>query len=243
MKLPEPYLEAVLPFIEKARGFLEKGESLSPIAFVGNFASGRLIPVVIDTASDEAKDNAALAIRMAAESVEADFVFTVMEGWGLPKDKVARYEEIIERYGSIGACPWKVDTANFMLETRHGVWGAQVTLKPKPPSKKRRTFAAPVSLTFMDGVEGRFVGLLPDRVEPGTKGSREFVAARHGEVGGEDGEYCLTGIGGGRDGPMDKVDGHRGSQGAQRQAQGIWALPNPRHQAVGGNRFQFHACA
>ena len=80
MKLPEPYLEVVLPFIEKARGFLEKGESLSPIAFVGNFASGRLIPVVIDTASDEAKDNAALAIRMAAESVEADFVFTVMEG-------------------------------------------------------------------------------------------------------------------------------------------------------------------
>ena len=53
MKLPEPYLEVVLPFIEKARGFLEKGESLSPIAFVGNFASGRLIPVVIDTASDK----------------------------------------------------------------------------------------------------------------------------------------------------------------------------------------------
>ena len=56
MKLPEPDLEVVLPFIEKARGFLEKGESLSPIAFVGNFASGRLIPVVINTASDEAKD-------------------------------------------------------------------------------------------------------------------------------------------------------------------------------------------
>lgn len=168
MKLPEPYLEVVLPFIGKARSFLEKGESLSPIAFVGNFASGRLIPVVIDTASDEAKDSAALAIRMAAESVEADFVFTVMEGWGLPKDKVARYEEIIERYGSIGACPWKVDTANFMLETRHGVWGAQVTLKPKPPSKKRRTFATPVNLSFMDGVEGRFVGLLPDREPSGT---------------------------------------------------------------------------
>ena len=168
MKLPERYLEIVLPFIEKARGFLEKGEALSPIAFVGNFESARMVPVVIDTASDESKDHAALAIRMAAETVDADFVFTVIEGWGLPKDKVARYEEIVERYGSIGASPWKVDTANFMLETRHGVWGAQVTLKPKPPSKKRRTFAAPVSLTFMDGVEGRFVGLLPDREPSGT---------------------------------------------------------------------------
>jgi hypothetical protein len=168
MKLPERYLEIVLPFIGKARGFLEKGESLSPIAFVGNFESGHIIPVVIDTASDESKDNSALAIRMAAESVDADFVFTVMEGWGLPKDKVARYEEIIERYGSIGACPWKLDTANFMLETRHGVWGAQVPLKPKPPSKKRRTFAAPVNLSFMDGVEGRFVGLLPSREPSGT---------------------------------------------------------------------------
>ena len=168
MKLPERYLEIVLPFIGKARGFLEKGEPLSPIAFVGNFESGHIIPVVIDTASDESKDNSALAIRMAAESVYADFVFTVMEGWGLPKDKVARYEEIIERYGSISACPWKLDTANFMLETRHGVWGAQVPLKPKPPSKKRRTFAVPASLTFMDGVEGRFVGLLPSREPSGT---------------------------------------------------------------------------
>jgi len=30
----------------------------------------------------------------------------------------------------------------------------------KAPSKKRRTFAAPVALIFMDGVEGRFAGLL-----------------------------------------------------------------------------------
>jgi len=48
-----------------------------------------------------------------------------------------------------------------MLETRYGVWGAQVLLKFKAPSKKRRTFAAPVALMIMDGIEGRFAGLLP----------------------------------------------------------------------------------
>jgi hypothetical protein len=36
-----------------------------------------------------------------------------------------------------------------------------VTLKPKGYSKKKRTFGN-VELLFMDGVEGRFVGLLPE---------------------------------------------------------------------------------
>ena len=99
----------------------------------------------------------------------ADYVFTVIEGWGLPKDKMSTYEEIIDRYGSVGASPYKIDTANFMLETRYGVWGAQVPLKFKAPSKKRRTFAAPVALIFMSGIEGRFAGLLPARHEGGGK--------------------------------------------------------------------------
>ena len=101
------------------------------------------------------------------KSMAADYVFTVIEGWGLPKDKMSKFEEIIDRYGSVGASPYKIDTASFMLETRYGVWGVQVPLKFKAPSKKRRTFAAPVTLVFMDGVEGRFAGLLPARHEGG----------------------------------------------------------------------------
>jgi hypothetical protein len=84
-----------------------------------------------------------------------------MEAWGLPKDKMPRYQEIIDKYGSIGASPYKIDIVGFMLETRYGVWGCQVTLKPKGYSKKKRTFGN-VELLFMDGVEGRFVGLLPE---------------------------------------------------------------------------------
>ena len=98
----------------------------------------------------------------------AYYVFTIMEAWGLPKDKILKYAQIIERYGSIGASPYRIDTASFILETRYGVWGAQVPLKFKAPSKKRRTFAAPFALIFMNGLEGRFAGLLPARHEGGA---------------------------------------------------------------------------
>lgn len=168
MQLPPRYHEIIWPLIEKAKGFLEKGENLSPLAFVGNFDTGQVVSVLIDTLDESRKDASATAIRLGAESMAADYVFTVIEGWGLPKDKMLKYEKIIDRYGSIGASPYKIDTANFMLETRYGVWGAQVPLKFKAPSKKRRTFAAPVELIFMSGTEGRFAGLLPARPEGGA---------------------------------------------------------------------------
>jgi hypothetical protein len=163
MKLPERYEKLIWPLIEKARGFLEAGESLSPFAFVGNLETRQTIPVLIDATDDDTKDAAVRAISLIAAEIDADYVFNVLEGWGLPKDKLDRFESIVERYGSIGASPYKIDTANFLLETRYGIWGAQVPLKFKAPSKKRRTFAAPVTLTFMDGAEGRFIGLLPKK--------------------------------------------------------------------------------
>lgn len=158
--LPEAYLKLVMPLIDTARGFLESGESLQPFAFVGSTASGEMLPVMIDTQTADAKDHSAQLIKMAADNTKADFIFTVMEAWGLPRDKMPRYQEILDKYGSVGASPYKIDTAAFMLETRYGVWGCQAPLKPKGHSKKKRTFG-PVELKFMDGVEGRFVGLLP----------------------------------------------------------------------------------
>ncbi|PIV88585.1 MAG: hypothetical protein COW48_05215 [Hydrogenophilales bacterium CG17_big_fil_post_rev_8_21_14_2_50_63_12] len=160
MEPPIAYLNIVLPLIESARGFLENGESLEPFAFIGNHATQQIVPILIDTQTDGSKDRSVQLIKAAAEQTQADFVFTVMEAWGLPKDKMHRYEEIMDKCGSIGASPYKVDTAAFMLETRYGVWGCQMTLKPKGYSKKKRTFGK-VELQFMDGVEGRFVGLLP----------------------------------------------------------------------------------
>jgi len=162
MDIPEKYLEVVSPLIAKARNFVESGESLAPIAFVGNFATRQILHVALGTADDDTKDRSALAIQMAAAQLDADFVVTVMEAWGLPKDKVRRHEEIRERYGSIGNSPYRVSVASFIAETRYGIWAAQVLLKPKGHSKKRRTFGDATFLR-MDSAEGRFVGLLPVR--------------------------------------------------------------------------------
>jgi hypothetical protein len=168
MQLPQAYLDIVLPLIDSARGFLENGESLQPFAFVGNHATKQMVPIHIDTDTAAGKDRSVQRIKAAAEQARADFVFTIMEAWGLPRDKLPRYREILDKYGSVGNSPYRIDTASFVLETRYGVWGVQVALKPKGHSKKKRTFGQ-VELEFMDGVEGRFAGLLPDATQARKK--------------------------------------------------------------------------
>jgi hypothetical protein len=59
-----------------------------------------------------------------------------------------------------------MDVVSFSLETRQGVWVGSAGIKPKPPSKKKRTFGE-VDFIFADGVEGCFVGLLSAAAETG----------------------------------------------------------------------------
>jgi hypothetical protein len=128
-----------------------------------------VVPVRIETSDEEAKDRSAVAIKAAASQVEADFVFSIMEAWGLPKDKLTRHQEILDRYGSIANSPFKIDTVSFVLETHYGIWMAQLPIMRKGVSKKRHTFGS-VALRFVDGAEGRFAGLLPASVD-GASGS------------------------------------------------------------------------
>ena len=170
MDIPTKYLEVIEPLVAEARGYVEAGESLTPIAFVGNFATRQILHVSISTGDDDTKDRSALAIRMAAAQLDADFVFTAMEAWGLPKHKIRHHEAIRERYGSIATSPYKVDVVSFVLEMRYGIWAAQVLLKPKGHSKRRRTFGDAI-FRRMDEAEGRFVGLLPVREDAPIAGT------------------------------------------------------------------------
>ncbi len=165
MEIPERYRQKIDPLIAHARSLLEKGERLAALAFVGSLAKDEIIPVVMDARSDSAKDNSARAIGMTATMMEADFIFQVHEAWKLPQKYIARHEEIKEKYGSIGASPYAQDVAAFSLETTHGTWVATTFIKPKPPSKKRRTFG-PVVFEHME-VQGRLVGLLPGKKNDG----------------------------------------------------------------------------
>lgn len=172
--IPKSYLEVINPLIATARGLLEKGEELAPMAFIGNFTTRITTPVPIQTGTGEQKDRMADGIRLLAAQMDADFAFILMEAYSLRADKVGRYKEILDEYGSLANCPasWRTDVVSFSLETLHGLWVAQVPVKPKGVSKTKQTFGEPAFKLFTE-VEGRFVDLLPKK-DSQTAGSGQL---------------------------------------------------------------------
>lgn len=161
---PESYLKIILPLVGTARSILEKGEFLAPIAFVGNFESGDVQPVLMDSRSGQAKDSTALAIRNIAHAIKADFIFIIVEAWSLRPDKIRKAQEILDKYGSIGASPYAIDIVSFTLETRYGTWVAQCPIKPLGISKKKKTISKPEFRHFKE-MQGRFTELLPETLD------------------------------------------------------------------------------
>ena len=165
---PQAYMDIIDTLIDTARGFLEAGEKLQAMAFVGNLTTKQVIPVMIQPGSGEDKDQSARAIQSAALVSEADFVFAIMEAWSLRPDKMRQMNTILDKYGSIGASPYAIDTCSLVLETKRGLWVAQPQIKPKGISKKKRTIGA-VEFRYFTEVEGRFAHLLPKKEgEPPT---------------------------------------------------------------------------
>jgi hypothetical protein len=107
---PQAYMDIISPQIDKARSFLEAGEKLQPFAFVGNLTTKEIIPVMIQPGSGEDKDQSARMIQSAALVLEADFVFTIMEAWSLRPDKISKMDAILDKYGSISASPYAIDS-------------------------------------------------------------------------------------------------------------------------------------
>lgn len=159
---PQAYLDIISSLIDKARGFLEAGERLQAIAFVGNLTSKKVIPVMIQPGSDENKDQSARNIQSAALTLDADFVFTIMEAWSLRPSKIPQMNAILDKYGSIGASPYAIDICALSLETRRGLWVAQPQIKPKGISKKKRTIGA-IEFRYFTESGGRFMQLLPEK--------------------------------------------------------------------------------
>lgn len=160
MDIPDIYRHNVEGLVAQARILVERGEPLAARAFIAHTGRGEIVPLRLDDSSDESKVRSAHAIQLRAALLGADFIFILREAWRLPEKYLPRYDEIIEKYGSIGASPHAEDLVTFSLETPHGVWMAMPTLRPKPPSKTRRTFG-PVTFRHIPDVHGRFVGLLP----------------------------------------------------------------------------------
>src|SRR3990167_780922 len=159
---PQAYMDIIGRMINEARMVLEAGEKLQPMAFVGNLTTKQVVPVMVQTGSGEGKDQSVRTIQSAALALETDFVFVIMEAWTLRPDKMRQMNAILDKYGSISASPYAIDTCSLMLETRHGVWAAQPQIKPKGISKKKRTIGV-VEFRYFTETEGRFAHLLPKK--------------------------------------------------------------------------------
>ena len=165
--IPTAYREVIDPLIDVARRIVEEGESLAPVAFAGNLTERRLQQVMMRASSEQAKDESADLVRRLAAEIGADFVFLIMGAWGLRPDKIERYEEILEEYGSIGASPYRIDIVAFTLETRHGTWVAQCEVTDGPDAGSEHSFADP-EFMMVPGAEGRFTDLLPPTDDDGA---------------------------------------------------------------------------
>ena len=158
--LPQKYAGLVDYFVEKTRELLKQGQIVSTNTFIVNTANSTLVNICYASSDDADLDETEDAIRQIAETENADFVFTVMEAWGLSEEKNADCDRICEEYGSIAESPYAIDACCFILETYEGLWVAQANIKPKGHSKKKRTIRD-VEFTYADSAEGRFTNFLP----------------------------------------------------------------------------------
>lgn len=156
-----PIYRAVLDeIIAGARSNLKRDGKLCATGFCGQISNQKIIVVPLSFADDESKMEAIAHLRAVARIEAADFVGMVHEAWALTKH-APHHEEIIRKYGSISACPHRVEVVAISLETPNGVWMAMPRLRSKPPSKFRRTFDVPEFQFFVESA-GLFTGLLRD---------------------------------------------------------------------------------
>ena len=71
---PQAYMGIISLLIDKARGFLEAGEKLQAMAFVGNLTTKEFIPVIIQSGSIEDKNQSAQTIQSVALANMTQFV-------------------------------------------------------------------------------------------------------------------------------------------------------------------------
>ena len=78
-----------------------------------------------------------------------------------------RMQQVLDEFSPIGAPRHRIDIVSPALETRHDFGVAQMPMKQKGASKKRKTFGEPMFQRFTEAA-GRFVDLLPMTDEDAT---------------------------------------------------------------------------
>ena len=159
--MPAEVAEFVGHILGVARKIVRDETELRPVAFVASQQHKAMIQVMLDFDSAENKQRSAAVVRKLAEDIGADMVVLISEAWQLPDHLVKNFQAVLDRYGSIGACPERVEVVHMQICTHSGDWaGSAPFLDDLADGSRRfgvmRFFGGPD--TFSEGV---LSGLLP----------------------------------------------------------------------------------
>lgn len=163
MTIPQPLLASLAPALEAVQGNLKKDGKLVPVAFIVSPEAG-VVPITFTGSGDAEKDGWAHQISMAAAAFHASLICIAMESWSLKRQYVHLHQDIVRKFGSLGAAPesYRLDVVSLSVETVDEIWVAQCPIRPLGISKKKKTFdLAGAQWQRFTQAGGRFTGLMP----------------------------------------------------------------------------------
>lgn len=160
--LPKELQPFVLRILSTVVEELQRGHTVPSAFFLGS-ASGEIHCVELDSRTYESKLASAKTAKNLAYYVNALFVITLSESWGLPDGyTVEQSDAVLAKYGSIGAYPGKTDLLFLHMESQDGTFAGRAHILPCPPSKKKRRLGA-FTWFKSDKTAGILTGILPNK--------------------------------------------------------------------------------
>ena len=149
--IPESASVIVNGLIDTARGFVEAGKELAPVAFFG-MPDGNIAILPMEIPDGKSNDFAAKVIAEFAEQANATFILMIMEAW------MVKIKDTAEARGitSLSNHPDRIDCISILFENQDGAWDDHIPVEFREGGT--RTFRA-VDFRMSDQLEGRFTGL------------------------------------------------------------------------------------
>lgn len=158
--IPADYRPVLTLLVDKAAQLLARGMRVPCRYYIGCNAKQVLQAFPINTDSPKTEHMSATIARRLAAVMEADFVIMTSEVWAMPFEQVHLIESVLARFGSIAACPERVDAAYLQLETRDGVFAGIAPINQPLLTSNRRT-SGKVTWFRSEVAEGALNGILP----------------------------------------------------------------------------------
>lgn len=156
--LPETYLTVITPIVDAAVALLGEGAALPPFVFVGSTATFEIVPLPVEGDAHVARQR----IQAEAARLQADLAFLVQETWALQLHNAPSLPKILQKYGSVGASPFKDRVLSLTLETRNGAWAGNAVLPKEEGANGRLQIPPTLTLNKAERAPGRLFPLLSE---------------------------------------------------------------------------------